>query len=89
LREARTGQGGSTGAGHAAERHIVLVCHELTPAHRLGLVDGVIDLVIQTPIHSLSDTAVRVLLQALAPGHTAVHGQPHVLPFEIYTPENV
>lgn len=70
-------------------RHIVLVCHELTPAHRIGLVDGVIDLVIQTPIHSLSDTAVRVLLQALTPGHTVVHGQPHVLPFEIYTSENV
>ena len=70
-------------------RGIVLVCHELTTAHRLGLVDGTIDLVIQTPLKALCDTAVRVLLQAHEPGQPAVHGQPHVLPFEIYTSENV
>ncbi len=70
-------------------RPIVLVCHELTSAHRLGLVDGIIDLVIQTPLAALSDTAVRVLLQATEPGQTLAHGQPFILPFEIYTSENV
>ena len=43
-------------------RGIVLVCHELTPAHRLGLVDGVVNLGIQTPLATLSDTTMRVLL---------------------------
>ena len=70
-------------------RGIVLVCHELTPAHRLGLLDGTIDLVIQTPLAALCDTAVRVLLQALEPGQEPVLGRPHILPFEIYTSENV
>ncbi len=73
-------------------RGIVLVCHELTPAHRLGLVDGIIDLVIQTPLAALTDTAVRLLLQALQGqegGQAPVSGRPHILPFEIYTSENV
>ena len=68
---------------------VVLVCHELTQQHRLGLVDGVIDLVIQTPLRALTDTAVHLLLQALEPDRQPVHGQPHILPFEIYTSENV
>jgi LacI family transcriptional regulator len=73
-------------------RGIVLVCHELTPAHRTALVDGIIDLVIQTPLVALTDTAVRVLLQALQTaesGQTPVLAQPFILPFEIYTSENV
>jgi len=73
-------------------RGIVLVCHELTPAHRLGLVDGHIDLVIQTPLAALTDTAVRLLLQALELGQEPALGQSpssHILPFEIYTSENV
>ena len=76
----------------AQGRSIVLVCHELTPAHRVGLVDGTIDLVIQTPLAALTDTTVRVLLQALQKledGQALVLAQPHVLPFEIYTSENV
>lgn len=70
-------------------RGIVLVCHELTPAHRLGLIDGVIDLVIQTPLAELSTTAVRALLQGLDPAQPSVYAQPYILPFEIYTSENV
>ncbi len=70
-------------------RDVVLVCHELTAAHRLGLLDGTIDVVLQTPLVALSDTAVRVLLQALEPGQVAGHAQPFVLPFEMYTSENV
>ena len=48
-----------------------------------------IDLVIQTPLRALTDTAVHLLLQALEPDRQPVHGQPHILPFEIYTSENV
>ena len=71
------------------EHDVVLVCHELTPEHRRALVDGAIDLVIQTPLPALTDTATRILLQALQPGQPAVYGRPYILPFELYTPENV
>ena len=54
-----------------------------------ALIDGVIDLVIETPIRSVADTAVSVLLRALQPGQPVAFGQPFVLPFELYTPENV
>lgn len=70
-------------------KDVVLVCHELTPAHRLGLLDGTIDLVLQTPLAALCDTTVRVLLQALEPEQVVTHAQPYILPFEIYTSENV
>lgn len=70
-------------------RKVVFVAHELTPAHRLGLVDGLIDLIVQTPLVALSDTAVRALMQALEPGQPVVHGQPFVVPFELFTSENI
>lgn len=54
-----------------AGRGIVVVAHGLTPEHREALVDGVIDLVIETPIGPVA------------------FGQPFVLPFALYTSENV
>lgn len=77
LREEGTGRG------------IVMVAHGLTPEHREALVDGVIDLVIETPIGPVADTAVRVLLRALQPGQPVAFGQPFVLPLELHTSENV
>ena len=71
------------------EHGVVLVCHELTPAHRLGLVDGTIDLVVQTPQVALSETAVRLLLQSLTPDAPVQQARSFILPFEIYTSENV
>ena len=73
----------------AAGRGIVVVAHGLTPEHREALVDGVIDLVIETPVVPVAQTAVRVLLQALQPGARPASGQPFVLPFALHTPENV
>lgn len=67
----------------------VFVAHELTPAHRLALVDGDIDLVLQTPLPALCDTAVKLLLAALAPQPSVALGQTHLLPLEIFTSENV
>ncbi len=89
-----TGGGATRGIVRAlreegAERGIVMVAHGLTPEHREALIDGVIDLVIETPIRSVADTAVSVLLRALQPGQPVAFGQPFVLPFELYTPENV
>ena len=89
-----TGGGGTTGIVRALreerrDRAIVMVCHELTAEHRLALVDGFVDLAIQTPLAPVAETALRVMLQALAPGHVQAYGQPFVLPLELFTPENV
>lgn len=73
----------------AAGRGIVVVAHGLTPEHREALVDGVIDLVIETPVVPVAETAVRVLLAALQPGAQPAFGQPFVLPLVLHTPENV
>lgn len=89
-----TGGGATRGIVRAlreegAGRGIVMVAHGLTPEHREALIDGVIDLVIQTPVVPVADTAVGVLLRALEPGQPVAFGQPFVLPFELYTSENV
>lgn len=89
-----TGGGATRGIVRAlreegAGRGIVVVAHGLTPEHREALIDGVIDLVIETPVVPVAETAVRVLLDALQPGATPAFGQPFVLPFGLYTPENV
>lgn len=73
----------------AGDRGIVVVAHGLTPEHREALIDGVIDLVIETPVGPVADTAVRVLLDALRPGSQPAFGRPFVLPFALHTPENV
>ncbi len=89
-----TGGGATRGIVRAlreegAGRGIVMVAHGLTPEHREALVDGVIDLVIETPVTAVAETAVRVLLRALAPGQPVALGQPFVLPLALYTAENV
>ncbi len=75
--------------GAAGLAGILVVTHGLTPEHRLALIDGVIDLVIQTPVRPVAETAVSLLLRALEPGAPVAFGQPFVLPFELYTSENV
>ena len=70
-------------------RGIVAVAHGLTAEHRLALIDGVIDMVIETPIGQVAEKAVAVLLDALLPAKTPVLGQAYVLPLGIYTSENV
>lgn len=89
-----TGGGATRGIVRAlreegAGRGIVMVAHGLTPEHREALIDGVIDLVIQTPVVPVAETAVGVLLRALEPGQPVAFGQPFRLPFELYTSENV
>ncbi len=89
-----TGGGATRGIVRAlreegAGRGIVMVAHGLTPEHREALVDGVIDLVIETPVTAVADTAVKVLLRALEPGQPLAFGQPFVLPMGLYTAENV
>ena len=70
-------------------RPIVTVCNELMPDRRDALIDGVIDLVIGTPVQRVAETAIEAMLRALEPGGPAVETAALTLPFELYTPENV
>ncbi|MBB5751817.1 LacI family DNA-binding transcriptional regulator [Prosthecomicrobium pneumaticum] len=64
---------------------IVAVCNELIPATRLALEDGVLDAVIGTPVGRLVETALRLMLGALAGEEPARV----FLPFDLFVAENV
>lgn len=61
---------------------------DLTPEARAGLLDGTINVILAHPIRLLAETTVELLASVTA-GKT--HGEPvqRLLPFEIYTPENL
>ena len=66
---------------------MTLVCSEFTPASRSGLLEGLIDFVIATPTDRLSKQTVSVMT-ALAL-REPLEADNYVVPFEIYTSENV
>jgi LacI family transcriptional regulator len=68
-------------------RRIVAVCNELTPVTRAALADGLIDLVLGTPVVALARHAVEVMDRAVrgqSPGMTQV-----LLPADLLVAENV
>jgi LacI family transcriptional regulator len=73
----------------ARPEHIVTVCNELTAEHRAALIDGVIDLVLRTPVERIADAVVHAMVAALAPGAAPARGAMLAQPFELFTPENV
>lgn len=66
---------------------VAVVCHELTATTRGALVDGYVDLVIDTPVRKLAEAAVDVLCKVVQ----APHDDPaiNIIPFDLYTSENV
>jgi LacI family transcriptional regulator len=68
---------------------IVTVCNELTGEHRAALIDGVIDLVIRTPVERIADAVVRAMVRALEPGAVSMQGTMLTQPFDLFTPENI
>lgn len=74
-------------AGRAA-KNLVVVGLDLTPEARSGLLDGAIDVILAHPTKQLAEATVDLLVSATA-GQTT--GEPilRVLPFEVYTPENL
>jgi LacI family transcriptional regulator len=74
----------------AKGRRIVTVCSDLMSDRYDALVDGVIDLVIDTPLQRIAETAAQAMLRALQalPGEAAQASQ-YPLPAQLYTPENV
>ena len=85
--------GGMEGAIEAlreegAGRRIAMVCNELTPESRAGLIDGIVTMVLSTPLALLAERAVETMLRALA-APAAEPASQTLLPFEIFISENV
>ena len=68
---------------------LVTVSLELTGDNRRALIDGMVDLVLHTPVEQVARTTIEVLMQALSAPVTPVVARTHFVPFEIYTSENV
>jgi LacI family transcriptional regulator len=72
----------------AGARDLVVVCNELTPVTRAGLIDGVLTAVISTPLRLLAERTVEAMVRALLPDRSEPPGQVFV-PSELYIPENI
>lgn len=72
----------------AAGRGLVVVCNELLPGTRAALLDGIVDLVLSTPLAALAARTVEAMARASAGG--APDGILQVqLPAELYVSENL
>ena len=85
--------GGITGAVEALRASgraskIVTVGYELMDVTRAGLLDGTLTLVISHPLPLLADAAIAGMIRASAPSSDAGN-QTTILPFEIFTRENI
>ncbi|MDP3843801.1 MAG: LacI family DNA-binding transcriptional regulator [Oxalobacteraceae bacterium] len=85
--------GGASGVIRAlreepAGRRLTVIVNELTVDSRSALIDGIVDLVIATPLVQTAQTTVKAMLDAIEAGNrSAALLSP--LPFELYTAENV
>lgn len=73
---------------HGGYERIVVVCNELIPETRAALIDGVVDLVMATPVGPLADRTVEAMTAALDQKGGDTASQVH-LPFELYVSENI
>jgi len=72
----------------ARERRLVVAALDLTPKTRAGLLDGIVDVVLSHPFKQLAETTVDLLANATS-GETRAEPVQRLLPFDIYTPENL
>jgi len=85
--------GGSEGVIAAARDEappgsLAIVCHELTPKNRAGLIDGVLTAVIATPTALLARRALEAMDRAIETGARESAVQ-IVVPFDIFLPTNI
>ena len=71
-------------AGHS----LAIVCNELTPRTRAGLIDGVLTAVISTPTALLAERALQAMSRAVDGGKSETSAQ-IVVPFDIFLPTNI
>jgi LacI family transcriptional regulator len=69
-------------------RGLAIICNELTPAARAGLIDGVLTAVISTPTALLAERALAAMAAAIVTPQEAVPS-PIYVPFDLYLPTNV
>lgn len=86
--------GGMEGVIEACREHgrcaeVVVVCNELIPETRAALIDGVVDLVIATPIDLLTERTVSAMADALNNRRGGPAGFASTLPFSLFTSENL
>lgn len=73
-------------SGRASD--VVLVVNELTDETRLALQDRTVSIVISTPLPSVCDELVTLILHTVENGMAETPGQ-RFLPFQIWTPESL
>jgi LacI family transcriptional regulator len=66
----------------------IAVCNELRVTIRSALIDGVVDLVLVTPIAALSKRTIEMMVKATSGAETP-HVPPVLLPPDIYLSENI
>lgn len=84
------GLDGAIGALRAPRpaRMPVVVGNEVTPESRLALADGILTMVIATPIAAICGELIDLMAHAIEAGAANAPGQTF-LPFDIYLPENI
>ena len=65
-----------------------VVCNEITAVSRSALADGILTMVISTPLAALCRELVGLMAHAIEAGAANAPGQTF-LPFDIYVPENI
>ena len=67
---------------------LAIVCHELTPRNREGLIDGVLTAVLGTPNVELARRALEAMNRAIGQGPPETPAQ-ILTPFDIFLPTNI
>jgi len=71
-----------------ARERLAIVCNELTPKSRAGLIDGVLTAVISTPTALMADRALEAMNRAIEAGGKGTAVQ-IVVPFDLFLPTNI
>ncbi|WP_315925240.1 LacI family DNA-binding transcriptional regulator [Mesorhizobium sp. SP-1A] len=66
----------------------VAICNEMTPDRRAALADGLVTMVINTPVAALSRALVDAMVAAAGAAHMSAGGQ-IILPFDLFVPESI
>lgn len=66
---------------------VVHICHERSPAAVAGLLDGTVDLVLESPAEAIARTVIPAMAQALAGAAPEAAG--HTILLRVLTAENV
>lgn len=74
--------------GHALGGKLVVVGYELMDNTRAALLDGTMTVAIAHPLRKLADHAIQGMIRAVCSGEDG-GSLTHIVPFEIYTRENI